>query len=308
VKLLVVGQGMLGQAVLRNSTQARSPSVAVTWREPEHARRQLADLGTSFGRSIDGPWRLAWCAGAGVVGTSPSEFAVEQSFLETFLDSLTAAAPAGSAAQGAVFFASSAGGVFGMGSSEHLTEESIESPISSYGESKLAQERVIVDWSAESSVPVLIGRLSNLYGSGQNLSKQQGFISQLLRSMLLRQPFRLGVSVDTERDFIHVDDAAARIRLWLNSTGESGVTRKIVAAGRSYTLLKVANVVRSVTRIQPKIMYAATAGSTLQPRHLRFASHVRTDLDSATPCRSLEVGVWQTWHAMLRGFGEGAFA
>lgn len=304
-----MGQGLLGKGVLRcSSVEHRYPVDKICWQKPLQARRQLAELAASFGRSIDGSWRLAWCAGAGVVGTSDAQFADEQSYLETFLNSLRGAVPVGLAEGGGVFFASSAGGVFGAGSSGYITEESPHSPVSAYGESKLAQERMVVEWSTDTSVPSLIGRLSNLYGPGQNLSKPQGFISQLLRSMLIRQPFRLRASGDTERDFIHVDDAAARIHAWLSLPDEIGVTRKLITAGQSHTLPRVANVARSVTRIQPKIMFAATVGSAPQPRHLRFASQVRTDLDAAAPSRPLEVGICQTWHAMLRGFAGGEFA
>jgi UDP-glucose 4-epimerase len=309
MRLLVIGHGMLGRAVLRHSAEGTSgPAMSINWQEPTQARTQLVELAESFGRSIEGVWRLAWCAGTGVVGTSVDHFADEHSYLETFLTSLATAVPRALAPAGGVFFASSAGGAFGQGSSERLTEDSRESAISSYGQSKLAQEREVAQWSDDSSIPVLIGRLSNLYGPGQNLAKPQGFISQLLRSMLLRRPFRLGVSGDTERDFIHVDDAAAKINAWFVSPGESRVTRKLIAAGQSHTLATVANMVHSVTRIQPKIMYAATVGSELQPRHLRFVSRVRTDIDAAAPCRPLEIGISETWHAMLRGFGAGSFA
>ena len=307
MKLLVIGQGLLGKGVLSCTPEGdRYPVGKIHWQAPAQARQQLFQVATTFGRSIDGPWRVAWCAGAGVVGTSDAQFADEQSYLESFLAGLRVGAPSGPTA-GGFFFASSAGGVFGLGSSLLITEGSTESPTSAYGRSKLAQERMISHWSMESSVPALIGRVSNLYGAGQNLAKPQGFISQLLRSMLVKRPFRLGVSGDTERDFIHVDDAAARIHGWLYMTAEGGVTFKLIAAGQSHTLLRVVSVVRSVTRIQPKIMYAATAGSVLQPRHLRFVSEVRKDLDAAAPSRPLEIGISQTWHSMLRGFANGAF-
>lgn len=302
MKLLVVGQGLLGKSVLRCSTgDDVHPASTIDWDRPQQARAQLAELASSFGRSIQGPWRLAWCAGAGVVGTSDAQFADEQSYLETFLDALDI--PFGPA-DGGVFFASSAGGVFGAGSSGLITETSPVSPVSAYGHSKLAQEQLVADWAVAVSVPALIGRISNLYGPGQNLAKPQGFISQLLRSILLRQPFQLRAAGDTERDFIHVDDAATRIHAWLRSA-EVGVTRKIIAAGRSHTLPRVASVARAVTRIQPKINYAAAWGLTRQPHHLRFASQIRTDLDTASPSRPLEVGVAQTWHAMLRDFAIG---
>jgi UDP-glucose 4-epimerase len=308
VKVLVVGQGLLGKGVLRCSiTDDLHPARRIDWNEPPQARDQLIELAASFGRSIDGPWRLAWCAGAGVVGTSDAQFDDEQSYLEAFLGALGDAAPLASS-DGGVFYASSAGGVFGAGSSGFITEESPVSPVSAYGHSKLAQESMVAEWSTANAVPALIGRVSNLFGPGQNLAKPQGYISQLLRSMLVRQPFRLRAAGDTERDFIHVDDAAARIHGWLSSSREAGVTTKLIASGRSHTLPRVASVARAVTRIQPKIMYAASVGSAAQPRHLRFASRLRTDLDALAPSRPLEVGIAQTWHSMLRGFAGGSFA
>jgi UDP-glucose 4-epimerase len=309
VSLLVVGRGLLGKGLLRTvSRDDVFPTGTIRWDEPRLARKQLSDLAEAFARDTDGPWRVAWCAGAGVVETSDAQFSDEQSFLEAFLESLRGSVQEEHAGNGRLFFASSAGGVYGAGSSHFLTEGSPESPVSAYGRSKVTQERLVVEWSTDTMVPALIGRISNLYGPGQNLSKPQGYISQLLRSMLVRQPFQLRSSGDTERDFIHVDDAAARIHAWLNSDGEVGVTRKLISSGRSHTLPRVANVARAVTRIQPKIMYAADTGSSPQPRHLRFTSHVRTDLDLAAPSRPLEVGVSQTWHAMLRGFSEGSLS
>jgi UDP-glucose 4-epimerase len=307
VRLLVVGHGLLGKAVLRcAAAHDIHPVEPIAWEEPAQARRQLDDLATSFGESIDGPWRLAWCAGAGVVGTSDAQFADEQSYLETFLHALGSLGPA-KLTDGAVFFASSAGGVYGAGSSGWISEATSESPVSAYGESKLAQERMIAEWSAATGVPALIGRISNLYGPGQNLAKPQGFISQLLRSMLAKQPFQLRASGDTERDFLHVDDAAARICAWLDMAGETGVTCKLITAGRSHTLPRVANVARSVTRIQPKVVYAAKVGTAAQPHHLRFATNIRPDIDAAAPSRPLEVGVRQTWQAMLQDFADGAY-
>lgn len=306
MRVLVVGHGLLGKAVLRCTPADQvHPIPPIEWADPSRARSQLTDLATSFAGSVDGSWRLAWCAGAGVVGTSDAQFADEQSYLDTFLDGLRGTGLDRSGI-GGVFFASSAGGVFGAGSSGWITEDSAESPVSVYGESKLAQERTVAAWATSTGVPALIGRISNLYGPGQNLAKPQGFISQLLRSMLIRQPFQLRASGDTERDFIHVDDAAARIHAWLTMAGQVGVTCKLIAAGRSYTLPSVANVARAVTRIQPKVIYAATAGSSPQPHHLRFASYVRPDLDAVAPARSLEVGVRQTWQAMLQRFASGS--
>ena len=59
--------------------------------------------------------------------------------------------------------------------------------------------------------PLLVGRISNLYGPGQNLAKPQGLVSQLCRAQLTRQPLSVYVSLDTMRDYLYVDDAAAMV-------------------------------------------------------------------------------------------------
>ena len=119
MKLLVIGQGLLGKGVLSSAPEPhRYPVGKIQWQAPEQARQQLVEVATALGRSVDGPWRVAWCAGAGVVGTSDAQFAEEQSYLAIFLDSLRSAVPTGLGNVGGVCFASSAGGVFGSGSSE----------------------------------------------------------------------------------------------------------------------------------------------------------------------------------------------
>jgi UDP-glucose 4-epimerase len=304
---LVVGRGLLGQAVMRATSPSRRlhPYGQIDWRSPPAARRQLTELGRQFGSNITGPWTLAWCAGSGVVGTSSQQLADEESYLASFLESLAASTPSSARTLGRLFFASSAGGVFGLGNSEPLSEFSVESPISDYGYSKLAQEGMVLEWALETGVTALVGRLSNLYGAGQNLAKSQGFISQLLRTMLIRRPFVLSVSGDTQRDFIHVDDAAQRIEAWLTDPGATGVVRKLIVDGRSHTLSWVTHVVRSITHVQPKVVHAVTAAGALQPRHLRFVSQVAVHLDAENPCRPIDVGISQTWNAMLRQFAYG---
>jgi len=48
----------------------------------------------------------------------------------------------------------------------------------------------------------MVGRMSNLYGPGQNLKKVQGLISQMCLRVLTRQPLVLYVPLDTIRDYL----------------------------------------------------------------------------------------------------------
>ena len=90
-----------------------------------------------------------------------------------------------------------------------FTEHTEPAPISPYGRAKLRSEEIATAFAVRTSTALLVGRLANLYGPGQNLDKPQGLISQLCRAQLTRQPLSVSVPLDTMRDYLFVDDAAA---------------------------------------------------------------------------------------------------
>ena len=123
---------------------------------------------------------------------------------------------------GALFFASSAGGVYAGATGSPFTEETAPVAISPYGHAKLRAEAAVDAFATRTGVPLLVGRLSNLYGPGQDLAKPQGLISQLCRAQLTRQPLSIYVSLDTRRDYLYVDDAAAMVVAGLDAVSSAG--------------------------------------------------------------------------------------
>src|SRR5699024_9202621 len=92
---------------------------------------------------------------------------------------------------------------------------------------------------ADVGVPVAIGRLANLYGPGQNLEKPQGLISQLSLSHHTAVPVNVYVSLDTLRDYLYVDDAAALVVDLVETIAASpgsGAVTKILASGHSVSV------------------------------------------------------------------------
>lgn len=116
----VVGSGgLLGSSVARELERrgADIRTSRVPWGEPALAREILfADARKLVTDAAGGLWRMAWCAGAGVNGTSSDEFARENQLMKDVLDELGTA----DAGVGTVFHASSAGGVY-AGAPEHRT-------------------------------------------------------------------------------------------------------------------------------------------------------------------------------------------
>src|SRR5262245_34903500 len=71
-------------------------------------------------------------------------------------------------------------------------------PASNYGAHKVRMEEALRGWSdLFPNHSCLIGRISSLYGPGQNLNKAEGVISHLSRCLIYHQPVSIYVPLDT---------------------------------------------------------------------------------------------------------------
>ena len=80
-------------------------------------------------------------------------------------------------------------------------------PISVYGNSKLAAEKMLKVLFEQHKIPVVNLRLFNVYGPGQNLNNlQQGMLSIYLYYLLYKKKILVKGSLNRIRDFIYIDD------------------------------------------------------------------------------------------------------
>ncbi|HET7735303.1 MAG TPA: NAD-dependent epimerase/dehydratase family protein [Nocardioidaceae bacterium] len=295
----VVGAGgLLGRHVAR-ALQA-SGHVVVTqeipWHDAEGVRAALrAGAAALADLAAGGSWSVAWCAGAGVVATPQEDLDEEVEAFRTLLDEL-AALPG----QGALFLASSAGGVYaGSPDVPPYTEESQTRALAPYGVAKLAMEEHATSYARDHGLALLIGRISNLYGPGQNLGKPQGLVSLLCQAELSRQPVGVYVSLDTLRDYLFVEDAAAMVVACLDRLSPGERVTKILASGRATSIAALVGEATKVFRRRPPLVFRGSASSSVQVRDLRLTSVVWTDLDvlARTP---LPVGLAATGQSVAR--------
>jgi UDP-glucose 4-epimerase len=285
------------------------PPGPIAWSEPDGGALRLREHAGEFLRAAgDRPWSVAWCAGAGVTGTSANALELE---LNALRETLAALAGAQDGRSGALFFASSAGGVYAGVHAPPYDELSPVRPLSAYGQAKLEGEALVTDWSRQNGTPSLIGRIANIYGPGQNLEKAQGLISQMCRSHLTGQPLSIYVSLDTLRDYIFAADCAGLVLAGLDrlrqeqaaGTGPTVVT-KILATQRAITIGAVLGEMRRIFKSSPRIVLAASAASLVQARDLSLRSRVWPDLDRGrlTP---LPVGIAATGADLQRKLQAG---
>lgn len=301
----VIGHGLLGSALVRRVRPDRSwtPPSAIAWTEPLLAIAQLREAARQFlSAADDGPWRVSWCAGIGTVGATPSALRDETSALQAVLREITARARS----RGRFFYSSSAGAVYAGSPDPPFTESSPCIPVSPYGHSKVIQEQMVRAWAVSSGIDAIIGRISNLYGPGQDFAKPQGVVTQLCRSCLLREPMTIYVPLQTVRDYLYVDDCAAMILALLDDevrpTDRQPVMR-ILASGQPTTLGSLIQITARVVKRQPRIVQVPSILSQGQVHDLRLRSeHMPT---RPSPGTGLPTGVKRTFDDLLRTFQRG---
>jgi UDP-glucose 4-epimerase len=304
----VVGSGgLLGSSVARRF-DAWSPGARFSWDSPSTLEAELGAAAEAYLRAAPDPWTVLWCAGTGIVGTTADAMARETRALEVLLDRLGAAA---GSRPGVVFLASTAGGLYSGSRRIPITEETPVEPTSDYGRAKLRQEELLASWaSSRPSVSTLVGRLSNLYGPDQNLSKPQGLIAYLSRCLLHQVPAHVFAPLDTLRDYLYAPDAADQIHRAverLRRLPPPARVTKILASGQTVSIGAILAIFLRIAKRRPRIVCSASPLSALQPGRLPLKSTVWTDLPLA-PSTPLPSGIQSVYRRHLELFQAGRLA
>jgi UDP-glucose 4-epimerase len=181
---------------------------------------------------------------------------------------------------GSIFLASSAGGVYGGSLGQPLTEHTPPRPVSDYGTHKLRMEEALRNWAdAFPNLSCLIGRISSLYGPGQDLRKAQGIISHLSRCLIYRRPVHMYVSLDTRRDYLFADDCAHQVAASLGRLMTER-PRAIVKIFASEELTSLARIVGIFFRMaKHRALIVSQQPRATQPTSLKLRSDVWRNLE-----------------------------
>ena len=315
----VIGRGgLLGRNVelaLEATGAIWHPRRRFTWGDADTVERELSIACRAFAAEVAGsPWQIAWCAGAGVVGSGSSDLEQETRAFAHLLAEVARELCGRGRSSGAMFLASSAGGVYAGVGSPPFREDSPVAPLAPYGWNKLEQESLAFSWSRRTATPLLVGRLSNLYGPGQNLSKSQGLITQVCLRVLNRQPLILYVPLDTIRDYLFAKDAGRlvadgleRLRFAASRSTVTPSVIKILSSQQPVTVATVLAQLRWITKRPVSVITAASPNARRQARDLRMTSSVWPELDRR-PLTTLSEGMRWVLTDMLESSTRGQTA
>jgi UDP-glucose 4-epimerase len=262
----IVGRGgLLGSAVSR-TMGPKFMEHPVPWGNHDAAVEVLdSDLERFTRAAHDDDWSIIWAAGSGVVGTTADKLAAETRIISHLLTRLRDSRPSG---RGAFFLSSSAGGVYAGSTHPPFRESTAPRPLSPYGETKLAHEEILRT-TLEGCVPLVIGRFSNLAGPGQNFVKQQGLISQLCRAAVTRQSLNVFVPMETLRDYLYIDDAAAMVRTLVQDAVRNQPSTPMVRNISSQRPVSVCTILRTVQQVAHRTVRIALGTSPSSKFHVR---------------------------------------
>ena len=291
--LWIIGDGgLLGShlrsALRRHFPQARlweSTPLHFSWGDARQLARELESAVTTFAaaaREQANGWAIFWCAGKGVMTSGATILKPECLAWIRLLELLGRTLAMQDRYQpGAIFLASSAGAVYSNTRDHLLTEDSPTITNSAYGAHKLHMEGVLLRWIVDfPQVSALIGRISSLYGPGQDLQKTQGIISHLSRCAIYRHPVNINVPLDTRRDYLFAEDCADQIAASTRRlvAERYGSVTKIFASEDLITLARVIGVFFRIFKHRPLIVCRQPRAT--QPISLKFRSQVWRDLDN----------------------------
>ena len=122
-----------------------------------------------------------------------------------------------------VIFLSSGGTVYGIQDKQPIIEEAQAAPINHYGSVKLCIESVLKTFNTQLHTKMIIARISNPYGPGQDYNKGVGFIDAALKRCIKGDEIEIWGDGEVIRDYIYIDDVCEMIYSLINYKGEKEV-------------------------------------------------------------------------------------
>lgn len=291
--------GLIGSAVVR-SAEHPFTSRSIPWSVPEAARAALCESLQDFAckcQETAAPWAVVWAAGAATVSASEADAAREAELFRSFAHEL---ADSRLSSDGVVVLVSSAGGVHAGSATPPFDETTPPAPISPYGRARLAQEEAAASLLGQ-RWPVVLARVSNVYGPGQDLSKLQGLISRLALCSLTREPLNLFVPLSTVRDYIYVDDVASLIHAWIEqeSNTPAGARVRILASGQGTSIGHLVRTAQDVGHRKVPIAMGTHPSAASQAPDLRFIPSRPDNADGLT-LTTIPIGMKRVFDDLLR--------
>jgi UDP-glucose 4-epimerase len=150
---------------------------------------------------------------------------------------------AGRAAGATSLAFASTNAVTGPMTAPKISEAAVLNPLTPYGSTKAAGEMLMSAYTASYGLRCACIRLTNVYGPG--MQAKDSIVARLMRAIRLQTTFEIYGDGTQVRDYVHVSDVVAAMRLGLLRDEWAGPT--VIGSGTSLSVLQVVDAVREVS-------------------------------------------------------------
>jgi UDP-glucose 4-epimerase len=175
-----------------------------------------------------------------------------------------------------------------------ITEAAALRPLTPYGSTKAAGEMLMSAYTASYGLRCACIRLTNVYGPG--MQAKDSIIARLMRAIRLGTTFEIYGDGNQVRDYVHVFDVVAAMRLGLLDERWAGPT--VIGSGVSLSVHEVLDAVRDVSGAELAVRFGAA-----KPGEMRAVIVDPARAHDAGWCPRFPslaeglVGVWEEWSA-----------
>lgn len=162
-----------------------------------------------------------------------------------------------------MIFFSSGGTVYGNQEIQPIVERTVAVPINHYGNLKLCIENTIRTFNFQMKKNMLVARISNPYGPGQDYHKGVGFIDAAIKRALSGEPIEIWGDGTVIRDYIYIDDLCRMLYALIDYHGEFEVFNLSSNTGVSQN-----DIIEILKDILPEVKVAYKPGRSVDAKKI----------------------------------------
>lgn len=279
VCLVFGARGLIGRAVVEDLNKNHFSQIIQTPRiDWTNALDTKLDIAQAIHEWLTQPdcdeWEMYWCAGAGSPQSGVAANEQEQISYQSGLRQIEQIMRHDQTQMITIFFASSAGGIYGPTGQRIATETTLTRPIDAYGRSKAALEQLNTEFSQRTGVRTVIGRLSSIYGEYQDFRKRQGLIAHLAFSIAARQPITIFTNLATTRNYLDATTAGAVIVHYVQYSKESNSIVRNICAPYDASVAELLTLTKQLSGRQVEIAYTGAS----EINNSRISTHFEDEI------------------------------
>jgi UDP-glucose 4-epimerase len=175
-----------------------------------------------------------------------------------------------------------------------ISEAAVLNPLTPYGSTKAAGEMLMSAYTASYGVRCACIRLTNVYGPG--MQAKDSIVARLMRGIRLGTTFEIYGDGNQVRDYVHVHDVVAAMKLALTSEQWSGPM--VIGSGESLSVHEVVDAVRAVSGAEVPVRHGPAKPGEMPAVIVDPSKAHAAGWSPRYPQLSDGlVGVWEEWSA-----------